>query len=412
MSLLLDARKKAELALQQDSARLSASGELSLEDAPPRNTPQSSTGEAAFGSAAASQRAAGQNLFAAKRAPASRIPHLGIVPIALIVGLILTLAGGFYVWREISPPPLAQRQAPTPPAPIANSPSTPKPTAALALLPAPSFVAANEGTDDNELDALPAVKPKRKNTALKSPVTGRNKSQRATAAQARKSDAMADSASTANAAVGTGSSLTFVRGQESAGMDPALLAAYQSYRNGDLDNAMSGYQEVLRGDAKNRDALLGLAAIAQQRGQDRVAANYYKQLLNQDPRDPVALAGMSALVSANGGDASSNETRIKLLLAQQPHAADAQSAALHFVLGNNYAAQARWGDAQQAYFNAYNLDPGNAQIAFNLAVSLYHLQQGKLAATYYQRALQLDSAEKAGFDRAQTQLRINELTAR
>ena len=404
MSLLLDARKKAELALQQDSARQLASGEFNMGDAP-RSAPQSSSGEAVFGGS--NQRAAGQNLFNAKRAPASRIPRLGIVPIALISGLILAVAGGFYVWRELSPPPLAQRQ--TPPAPIANSPAAPiKPVAALALLPTPALAAA----DGDSVDALPAAQTRRKATTRKRPAAGSERSRRAPVTPASAQKAMADSTSSADAAANTGSSLTFVRGQESAGVDPALLAAYQSYRNGDLDNAMQSYQEVLRGDAKNRDALLGLAAIAQQRGQDRVAANYYKQLLDQDPRDPVALAGMSALASANGGDAASNETRIKLLLAQQPHSADAQSAALHFVLGNNYAAQARWGDAQQAYFNAYNLDPGNAQIAFNLAVSLDHLQQSKLAANYYQRALQLDSAEKAGFDRAQTQLRINELTAR
>jgi tetratricopeptide (TPR) repeat protein len=122
------------------------------------------------------------------------------------------------------------------------------------------------------------------------------------------------------------------------------------------------------------------------------------------------MAGLSALPGA--GDAIRTESRLKSLLAQQPQESGARSAALHLVLGNHYAAQSRWGDAQQSYFNAYKLEPGNAQTAFNLAVSLDHLQQGKLAAQYYQQALQLDASNHAGFDHAQAQQRINELLAR
>jgi Flp pilus assembly protein TadD len=56
------------------------------------------------------------------------------------------------------------------------------------------------------------------------------------------------------------------------------------------------------------------------------------------------------------------------------------------------------------------LEPSNAQFTYNLAVSLDHLGQSKLAAQYYQQALQLDSASNAGFDHAQAQRRLNELT--
>jgi Flp pilus assembly protein TadD len=83
---------------------------------------------------------------------------------------------------------------------------------------------------------------------------------------------------------------------------------------------------------------------------------------------------------------------------------------LHFALGNYYAEQARWGEAQQAYFNAYRLEPDNAELAFNLAVSLDRLGQKKSAAQYYQRALQLDPEHNAGFDHAKISQRIEELT--
>jgi len=196
------------------------------------------------------------------------------------------------------------------------------------------------------------------------------------------------------------------------------MAAWQAYRNGDFDTASQHYSEVLRNNsqnhnAPNRDALLGMAAIAQQRSQDAIAAQYYIQLLDFDPRDPDAHAGMSSLLGAIG--TADTESSLKLLLVQHPEAA-----ALHFALGNHYAEQSRWGDAEQAYFSACELESDNAQFTYNLAVSLDHLGQAKLAALHYRRALRLDHAGNTdplnanpgntSFDRAQTQLRLDELT--
>ena len=153
-------------------------------------------------------------------------------------------------------------------------------------------------------------------------------------------------------------------------------------------------------NARNTDALLGLAAIAQRNGDDSSAAYYYAKVLELDPRDPVANAGMSALTTSNN-----TESRLKRLLNEQQG-----SSALHFALGNQYAAQARWADAQQSYFNAYKLDPENAQLAFNLGVSLDRLGQQKSAVQYYLRALELDPNKRNGFDHAQISSRIEELT--
>ena len=196
---------------------------------------------------------------------------------------------------------------------------------------------------------------------------------------------------------------------ESNTVNPILLTAWQAYRSGDFDTASQQYSEVLHKDAQNhnapsRDALLGMAAIAQQRSLNVIAAQYYNQVLALDPRDPDAHAGMSSLLVATG--ATDTESRLKLLLTQHPEAA-----ALHFALGNNYAQQSRWGDAEQAYFSACELESDNTQFVFNLAVSLDHLGQSKLAALHYRHALQLDSVSNASFDRAQTQLRLDELTS-
>lgn len=416
MSLLLDARKKAELALQQEGAKNKASGlELSLEDAAPRSAAGSSdtafpaiapSGDAPSGAAAphaGNQRATGENLFKAKAAPARARMRLGFVPIILICGVVLTAAGSAYVWHEISPP-----------TPIPPSRSAPPPPVAPAI-PALAAVVSNDApaddvlATDNESIAEP-VAPKRKNSKAKTTSKKKNKPTSRRSATKSKQTAETEVAETQNDTAEGTRAIKIQRGPTSAALDPALLIAYQAYQSGDFTTAVQRYSEVLQRDTNNRDALLGLAAIAQQQLQDALAISYYKRILVLDPRDPVALAGLSGLPS--GSDATGTESRLKSLLAQQPQTPDARSAALHFVLGNHYAAQSRWSDAQQSYFNAYNLEPGNAQLAFNLAVSLDHLQQTKLATQYYQRALQLDTSNGAGFDHAQAQQRIDALLAR
>ena len=181
--------------------------------------------------------------------------------------------------------------------------------------------------------------------------------------------------------------------------DPLLGDAYLAYRSGNLDEAQRLYQEILGKDAQHIDALLGLAAIAQQRGRNTQAVQYYTRVLALDPRNAAANAGMVALSADDG-----NESRLKTLLNEQN-----DSAILHFALGNHYAGQSRWGEAQQSYFHSYALEPGNAGFAFNLAVSLDHLGQSELAVQYYRHALQLDEARRAGFDHAQLSQRVHEL---
>jgi tetratricopeptide (TPR) repeat protein len=79
-------------------------------------------------------------------------------------------------------------------------------------------------------------------------------------------------------------------------------------------------------------------------------------------------------------------------------------------LGNQYAQQSRWSEAQAAYFKAYSIDPQNADYAFNLAVSLDQLRQRKPALEYYQRALALADKRAASFDSAQARSRVQELS--
>jgi len=129
----------------------------------------------------------------------------------------------------------------------------------------------------------------------------------------------------------------------------------------------------------------------------------YRQLLQVDPRDPYAHAGLLAL-RGQGMDPVASESRLKSLLATEP-----ESAVLNFALGNQYAQQARWAEAQQAYFKAVAAEPENPDYAYNLAVSLEHLRQVSPAVDYYRRALTLTQRRSASFDRAAVQARVQQL---
>ncbi len=190
----------------------------------------------------------------------------------------------------------------------------------------------------------------------------------------------------------------------SAKLDPLLASAYQAFMAGDSGKAENDYRKALRQTPNSRDALLGLAAIAASRGQAEEAATHYLRVLQLDPKDAAAQAGLIGLKGYT--DPVSSESRLKTLLSQTPDAGY-----LHFALGNLYAHQSRWSEAQEAYFNALHADSGNADYAFNLAVSLDHLDQRKPALVYYQRALSLLKERSAGFDGAQVQKRIHELQA-
>ena len=174
-------------------------------------------------------------------------------------------------------------------------------------------------------------------------------------------------------------------------------------QSGDLVAARRNYQQALRAEPRNIDALLGLAAVELRAGQYAAADHHYQQVLRLDPRNPHAHAGMLALRSQQV-DPVAAESRVKSLLAREPSAEG-----LQFTLGNQYAQQSRWSEAQQAYFKALAADPNNPDFAYNLAVSLDHLRQEKPALQHYQLALKLAETRGAAFDADAVRARIAQL---
>lgn len=186
-------------------------------------------------------------------------------------------------------------------------------------------------------------------------------------------------------------------------VDPLLTTAYGQLRANDVAGALANYAASLRKNPKNLDALLGMAVIAQRQRDPAGAARWYRLAIAADPTDPDAQAGMIGLYGA--ADPLAAESRLRQLLATH-----AESAALNFALGNLYAGQQRWGEAQRAYFRAHVADSTNPDYLYNLACSLDHLHRPNMAASHYRSALAAADLRPGSFDPALVEARLGQLS--
>ena len=350
-----------------------------------------------------SERAAVRNVFSAKQPTERRSALWFILPVAAVVAAGISA----YFWWQLQavsrsslaqPMPMAAtshaEQAPTPVTPPAPTPVEPSAQIASAANETAAIEAARP-----QPEPLPTTPPASSITSAKSLPTASATSTRAER-PATRAPAPASSAASPTAPDGA---LHLTRSQSKQNL--TLEQAYDALQAGQLDIAQRAYQQLLRGDPKSTDALLGLATIAARRGDTGRAHSYYLLALESNPNDPTAQAGV--IQTRGQSDPAQSESRLKTALSSQP-----DSPALLFALGNLYAREQRWGEAQQAYFRAYSTEPDNADFIFNLAVSLDQLHQDRLAAQYYQMALNAADAPRgshAGFDRSQVRKRIQEL---
>ncbi|MBI5922095.1 MAG: tetratricopeptide repeat protein [Betaproteobacteria bacterium] len=314
----------------------------------------------------AEDRMAAQNLFDAKQgrpAPPNR-------RLALVLGFLtlVAIAGiGVYFWLQLQPAGTIRLGSP----PIAR-PSPPPPQAAAP--PSANTPSANAAASPAKPDAAPTPP--------------------AAAAPVRPAPAAAAANEESNNPIRVTTAKVI--------LNPSLTNAYAAYQAGNFDLARSEYLQVLNGEPNNRDALHGMAAISLRQRQPSAAEEYYVRAIEADPKDALAQAGLIGLRGQS--DPLLAETRLNSMLAAQP-----DLPAISFALGTLYASQNRWNEAQAAYFRAYRGEPDNPDTLFNLAVSLDHLSQFKLALQYYNLALAAATNRPASFDKAQVALRLREL---
>lgn len=323
------------------------------------------------------RRSSAQNVFAAKQPEKPADTRTFLFALGGIATLALIGIGG-YVWWQLQPrSAMIAGAAPYTPPPVAAHQTSPLP-ALPPLVPeqqAPKVTAAAEPSGNLPLSA--PLPPKTETAApLYRPARADKEQSPATP-------------------------IRITRNQ--AAVNPLLQKGYNALQQGNLAEAQQAYERMLGSDPKNLDALYGLAAVAVARQQNSLAEDYYLRIIEIDPRDAIAQAGLADLGTRNSGN---TESRLKTLIAEQPNVAQ-----LHLALGNFYAQNQRWRDAQQAYFLAYKNDSESPDVAFNLAVSLDQLHQDKLAAQYYSEALKLAATRSNTFNRDQVQLRLRDLQA-
>jgi tetratricopeptide (TPR) repeat protein len=372
VSLLLDALKRAEKEKQGRPEEPEArgphlvGGKAALELQP-----------IAAADAAASARGSPSQAAAQALAPPAR-KRRGALWIAGAAVVVLIALGAGYVWysiNELQPRPIARRAplapiaAPTqaPVAPPPQSSPTASTSATSATAPVPQAVAAP-----------PVHEPPLRATQ------GRNEPPASAPAAALL--------------------------QQNRGPVPRVLPevrdGYEALRRGDLTSAKRSYGAAVANEPNNLDALLGLATVEARSGGRQAAVVHYRRALEVDPRNPSALAGLAALSDASQPEAL--EARLLREIAENPG-----SAALHYMLGNLYAVQGRWGQAQGAFYEAHRIEPEGADILHNLAVSLDQLGQGRMAAGFYRKALEASRGQPSAFDAAAVNRRLAELeTAR
>lgn len=329
------------------------------------------------------RRRTARNVFTAKHASGSRSGlwlFLGLSGIA-VLGICayfwwqLRAASGGSLTRSVT------TAAPT----EVIAPPAPPPASTQLPIPAKSVLAEMSNSPPDKPAAAETPSSRAKPAADKAPLA-------ATERPARSTEAPAQTAADSPVRLS----------RNPAKPNPTLEQAYAALQAGRPDEAQRGYEIVLRNEAKNTDALLGLATLAARQGQIELAQAYYLRALESDPNDPTAQAGV--INTRSQADPGQSESRLKTALSSQP-----DSPALNFALANLYAGQDRWSDAQQAYFRAYSTEPENADFIFNLAVSLDHLHQSKLAVQYYQMALNATGATNAAFDKNLVKARLLDL---
>ena len=182
-----------------------------------------------------------------------------------------------------------------------------------------------------------------------------------------------------------------------------LDAAWLAYESGRYDVAKVMYKDILSIEKNNRDALLGLGAIAVIEKDNAVARYVYLAVLEQDPRDSMATAALASLHDESALE--SDEQYLISMLEKNPGAQH-----LNFALGNNYAKQNKWQSAQQHYFDAWQSDDENADYIFNLAVSMDQLNKQQQAVSFYKDSLVKAVNKQVSFSRQAVQKRIKELS--
>jgi protein O-GlcNAc transferase len=160
-----------------------------------------------------------------------------------------------------------------------------------------------------------------------------------------------------------------------------LADAHAKYQAGDLADAADLFQKVLERDPRQSDALHMLGVIAYQFGQTDAAEALLRQALHE--RQPFAEAetNLGTVLMALGR----LEEAAQVLAKAHDHAPD--NPVIAFNLGNAYADQRKWPDAEAMYDRAVALDPRHAEAWCQLGIVRRARENLDGACAAYEKAI-------------------------
>ncbi|MDP1718174.1 MAG: tetratricopeptide repeat protein, partial [Burkholderiales bacterium] len=202
---------------------------------------------------------------ASKRSPSGLRLYLRAHPIVALgsaAGFFL-VGFGVYVYLQIFHPGFLIRRPPPAP-PLAQAPAQPAPPIATSSLIRPA-------TEPEPPQTGATLPPQSKPAAPAAP-------------------------SPAAVAETPGNTIIVSRTNTTATVTPLLAEAYAALEANTFDVAQRLYDQLLRNEPKNIDALLGLAAIAAQQGKTDEATRHYLHILELAPRHALAQSGLISLL--------------------------------------------------------------------------------------------------------------------
>jgi protein O-GlcNAc transferase len=177
----------------------------------------------------------------------------------------------------------------------------------------------------------------------------------------------------------TGFALTDLRGK--------FEEAHTFHRSGQLSEAQSAYEIILKSLPGSFQALISLGLIAGQRNNPRKAVELLAQAIESDPKNPLAcVAHMNmGFALTQLGNLEDALTRYEQAIAIKPDYAEAYCS-----LGAAQESLRRTSSALASYDRAIEINPGHADAYFSRGNILRDLRQFEAAIESYDKAIALN----------------------
>ncbi len=176
---------------------------------------------------------------------------------------------------------------------------------------------------------------------------------------------------------------------QTTGIDSKIVAAGRALALQRYDAAKEMYDELYRLNPRDSRVLMGRAVLFQKMGDIDQATAAYEDVLKYNPDNAEAVVNLAGLIRKQYPAVALN----KLLDLRQQYPDNAVVAAQ---LGVAYADTGNYPDAYHYLSMAASMEPNNSQHLFNMAVVAEKAGDAQKAIANYEKALEIDAVSGGG----------------